>query len=99
MQISTISQGPPRSEELQKSQALRSAKEFEAMLLETILGPLEKSFSMDREEPSTAGSEAYQSLGTQALAKTLSEHGGLGFAERITQSLCKTKTLKSAQNY
>ena len=75
--------------ETYKGQVLRSAREFEGMLLESILGPLQKSFSMAGEGGSAVGNDAYQSLGTQALARALAQRGGFGVAEKIERSLCK----------
>ncbi|HEY1799386.1 MAG TPA: rod-binding protein [Terriglobales bacterium] len=68
------------------------AREFESVLLNSLLGPLQKSFSTlpgDKAEDSTSGQ--YQSMETQALATALSSAGGLGIANMIVRSVLRSK--------
>jgi Rod binding domain-containing protein len=66
---------------------LHAAHEFEAVLLNTLLGSLEHSFaSLPGKDPET-GSDNYQYLGMQALASSLAARGGVGIASMIVRSL------------
>jgi len=70
---------------------LRAGREFEAVLLNSLFGSLEHSFSSlpgSQHEPS---SDNYHSLGMQALATSVAAHGGLGIADMIVRSLLKNK--------
>ena len=69
----------------------RAAREFEAMLLANLLGPLERTFSGISGEERVMGSEAYQSLGMQAVATALANHGGIGIARMIVRSLMQSE--------
>ena len=66
---------------------LHAAHEFEAILLNTLMGSLEHSFAALPGKDSADGSENYQSLGVQALASGLAARGGLGIASMIARSL------------
>jgi Rod binding domain-containing protein len=67
----------------------KAAREFEAILLNTMLGPLEKTFSSLLGKQTDAVSDNYQSLGMQALTASLAAKGGIGFADMIAKSLTK----------
>ena len=66
-----------------------AAHEFEASLMQELLKPLqENSLFAEAEDSAQHGSnETLMSFGSQALAKALSEHGGLGIATRILAHL------------
>jgi len=66
---------------------VRAAQEFEAVLLNTLLGSLEQSFSAMPGKMIGAGSDHYHYLGMQTLASSLAAGGGLGIADRIVRSL------------
>lgn len=65
------------------------ARQFEAVLLTTLLGPLQKSFSALPGASESSCSGEYQSLETQALATGLSAGGGLGIAAMISHNLLR----------
>jgi Rod binding domain-containing protein len=71
---------------------LHAAREFEALLLANVLGPLERSFSAISGDAGASGSEAYQSLGMQALAGALANRGGIGIADMVSRSLLKRES-------
>jgi Rod binding domain-containing protein len=85
--ISLTNQSAPAAEHLEK--ITKAAREFEAVLLNSLLGPLEKTFSSLPGKEADAMSDNYQSLGMQALASTLAARGGLGIADMIVKSLSK----------
>lgn len=69
--------------------ALHAAHEFEAILLNTLLKPLEHGFAaLPGKEPAD-GSDNYQDLSVQALASGLAARGGLGIADMIARSLLR----------
>jgi len=78
------------------SKLTRAAREFEALLLNDLLGPVEKSFSSIPGQETAAGSGSYQYFATQALASSLAASGGLGIADRIVRNLLKVHGLKAA---
>ena len=65
----------------------KAAHDFEAVLLNTLLGPVERTFSSLPGKPTDAVSDNYQSLGMQALTSTLAAKGGIGLAAMIVKSL------------
>jgi Rod binding domain-containing protein len=67
----------------------KAAHDFEAVLLNTLLGPLEKTFSSLPGKETDAVSDNYHSLGMQALASSLAARGGVGIAAMIVKSLSK----------
>jgi Rod binding domain-containing protein len=68
---------------------IHAAREFEAVLLNTMLGPLEQTFSALPGKKPDSESDNYHYLGMQALSSGLANNGGLGIADLITQSLLK----------
>jgi Rod binding domain-containing protein len=66
-----------------------AAEQFEGILLESLLGPMEKAFSSLPGDKSEFGSGDYSSLGTQVLASALAAKGGLGIAQMIVGNLMK----------
>ena len=69
----------------------KSAQEFEALLISTLLAPLMKSFSTVPGEQSAPGSDEYGFLGGQALASSLSRAGGIGIADLLVKSMAERK--------
>jgi Rod binding domain-containing protein len=66
-----------------------AAHEFEAVLLNSMLGPLEHTFSSLPGKETDAVSDNYHSLGMQALSGSLAAKGGVGIAGMIVKSLSK----------
>lgn len=64
-----------------------AAQEFEAVLLNTLLGSLEKTFATLPGTKLETGADQYQSLGAQSLASGLAERGGIGIADLNARSL------------
>ena len=68
---------------------IHAAHEFEAVLLNTMLGPLEQVFSSLPGKKPDSESDSYHYLGMQSLSSVLANNGGLGIANLITRSLLK----------
>jgi len=71
------------------AKAKTAARQFEAILLNTLFGALEHSFSALPGKPADPIGDNYHSLGMQALAAGVAAHGGLGIADRIARNLLK----------
>ena len=65
----------------------KAAREFEAYLIGSLLQSLQKTFCFATDENASPGAEDYSYMGTQALARALSEQGGFGIAAMISQHL------------
>ncbi len=74
---------------------LHVAEQFETVLLNDLLGPLEKTFSSLPGEKDSPGSSDYSYLGTQALASALAASGGFGIAATIVRNLMKNNKVMS----
>jgi len=64
----------------------KAAREFEAILLTSLLEALQKSFAFDPKD-SSPGCNEYRELGSQALAGAMANGGGIGIARLILQHL------------
>jgi Rod binding domain-containing protein len=71
------------------SRVTKAAHQFESVLLNELLGSLEKNLA--RAPGSTTEQEGndYMYMGTQALATALGERGVLGISKTITQKLTR----------
>jgi Rod binding domain-containing protein len=76
--------GAPRHAKL-----LRAAQEFEAVMLEVILKPLQKSSAIGGDEGDPGATGPLQSFGVEAVAGAMARSDALGFASRIVASVEK----------
>jgi Rod binding domain-containing protein len=74
-----------------RSRAVKAAADFEAVLLNQVLGELERSFAQLPGSKVEHTTEAYSGMGMQALASGLARAGGVGLSSMITHSLLKTE--------
>ena len=63
----------------------RVAKQFEGVLLASLLQEVQKGALDSSEGGLGAGSETLRSLGTEAVAQALAQKGGLGIARMIVR--------------
>jgi Rod binding domain-containing protein len=68
-----------------------AARQFEAVLLNSLLGSLEHSFSALPGKKPDSIADNYHSMGMQALASMLAARGGVGIANMIVRNLLHTK--------
>lgn len=73
----------------QQARVYKAAQDFEALLLASLLSPLEKSFS-SVSGPDSSGDD-YHYMGVQALAGALSKSGGIGVADLLVRQLLRTE--------
>lgn len=74
---------------------LHAAQQFEALLLNDLLGPVEKAFSSIPGKQDETGSDNYQYLATQALAAHIAAGGGIGIAAKIVHNLMQRMEIKA----
>lgn len=75
---------------IRAQKVIHAAHEFEAVLLNTMLGPLEQTFSSLPGKTKDSESDNYHYLGMQALSSALAANGGLGFANMMMHGLLKS---------
>ncbi|MFP5230526.1 MAG: rod-binding protein [Acidobacteriota bacterium] len=77
-----------------KSKIEKGAKDFEAMLLSSWLQQAEQSFATvpgaDSDDDDAAGRDQMMSFGTQALAQSMANSGGIGIGKMIAQAMERT---------
>jgi flagellar protein FlgJ len=76
-----------------------AAHQFEASMLKELLKPLQErsEFSDKDEDADDSGSAgSMREYGTEAMARSLSEHGGLGIAKMV---LAKLAPIEAAQKH
>jgi Rod binding domain-containing protein len=95
--LAASSPGVNSSQPADAQKIMSAARQFEAILLNDLLGPLQKSFAALPGSSDSAGSGEYQYLGTQALATGLASAGGFGIADMIVRSLLKNNGVISSQ--
>lgn len=79
----------PTTSSAGKLKAEKAARDFEAVLLGSLLESLQKSFA-GTSDSDPAGNN-YAAMGTQALASAMSARGGIGIARLILQQWQHTK--------
>ncbi len=65
----------------------KAARDFEASLIASLLESMEKTLATLPGEQGLAGADDYNYMGTQALAQSISAHGGFGLAALIARHL------------
>lgn len=75
------------ADESRAAKLARAAHQFEAVLLNQLLGSLQETFSALGKHKSESGSDHYQYLGMQALASSIAAGGGVGIAEMIIHNV------------
>ena len=68
-----------------------AARQFEAVLLNSLLGSLEHSFSALPGKKADSIADNYHAMGMQALASSLAASGGVGIANMIERNLLHTE--------
>jgi Rod binding domain-containing protein len=66
---------------------LKSAQEFEGMLISQLMGDFKAGLSSLAGDAPLAGSETLNSLAVQTLARGLAERGGLGIGKMLVHQL------------
>lgn len=74
---------------------VRAARQFEAVLLNSLLGSLQHSFSSLGGKKADSESTNYDYVGMQALSSALAARGGIGIANRIVASMRQHESASS----
>jgi Rod binding domain-containing protein len=69
---------------------VKAARDFEAVLLTSLFGSLEKTFTAIGAKSTDPGANDYQYMGAQALGSSLAASGGIGIASMIVHNLLKS---------
>jgi Rod binding domain-containing protein len=77
---------------------VHAAHEFEAVLLNTMLGPLEQTFSSLPGKKPDSESDNYHYLGMQALSSTLANSKAFGISDLIIRKLSSPDLAAPAPN-
>ena len=93
--ISLTPQAPAPATGAPSKKLLRVAEQFETVLLNDLLGSLEKTFASVPGEKDSPGSSEYSYLGTQALASGVAAGGGFGIAAMIVRNVMKQQGLRA----
>jgi Rod binding domain-containing protein len=83
--------GSATPEQVYARRAVHAARQFEAVLLNTLLGSLERSFSALPGKKPDSIADNYHAMGMQALASSLAAGGGVGIASMIVRNLLHRK--------
>ena len=80
----------------EQARTLQAGMQFEAVLLNTVLGSLEHSFShLPGGKEEDHASEGYRSMAMQALTSGLACSGGIGLGKMIAEELLKNSARQS----
>ena len=66
---------------------VRAAHEFEAQMMKELMKPMTAGSSLGGDDEDTGAGGALGEFASEALARALSEQGGLGIASRIVKDL------------
>jgi Rod binding domain-containing protein len=72
-----------------QSKAAKAGAQFEAILLNTVFGDLQRTFSALPGKQENAIAESYDGLGMEALTSGLARDGGIGLGAVITKALMR----------
>ena len=77
-----------RTEAQTRSKLTDAAQQFEAILLQEMLKPMcSQDGGWDGEEKTDGASDTISSFGMEAVAKAISEDGGLGIARQVIRQV------------
>lgn len=68
---------------------VRAGRQFEAVLLNNVLGDLERTFTNLPGKKAEGSSEAYSGFAMQALASGLADAGGIGIGRMVSGALAR----------
>jgi Rod binding domain-containing protein len=77
-----------------REQAEKIAKDFEAMVLSSLLAPLFESLETDGLGGGGAGEQAFRPLLVQEYAKGIAANGGIGVADAVLKELLRAQGLE-----
>jgi Rod binding domain-containing protein len=91
--VSIAQVAPAAQTNPQHQKALKAGAQFEAVLLNNVLGAVEQAFTRLPGSPERDSTEAYSGLAMQELASKLAEGGGIGIGRMLAKALEKRSVL------
>jgi len=88
--VTAISQAA-RAIQPERARAIKAGAEFEAVLLNSVFGGLERAFSHLPGEQESATSKSYDGMAIEALTSGLAKSGGIGLGSLISSRLMEQK--------
>jgi Rod binding domain-containing protein len=79
-----------------RAEIARSAEEFEATFLSSMLATMFQGVKPQAPFHGGAGEDAFQSFLTDAMAKSLAKAGGIGLTDTLSRELLKLQGLEAA---
>lgn len=81
------------AEMAKRGQIEKTAKDFEASFLSVMIGEMMKEVNQSGSFSGGVGEEKFKSFMADAFAKQMSNAGGIGLAESVTQEMLKLQGL------
>ena len=88
MEITGVSAAPKHADATAKK-AAKAGAQFEAVLLNNVLGGVERAFTELPGAQHDQSNEAYSGLAMQTLTSALAETGGIGLGKLIAKALVR----------
>jgi flagellar protein FlgJ len=82
----------------QKAKLTDAAQQFEAMLLQEMLKPMQSGLTGedgDGEGALSGSGSTLSSFGTESVARAIAKAGGLGIAKRVVEQVSRESKIKS----
>jgi Rod binding domain-containing protein len=80
--------GATTTDATSRSKLADAAQQFEAMMLQELLKPLRSSEDdLSGEKSEDSSFDTLASFGTESVAKSIAQHGGLGIARQVIRHL------------
>ena len=90
----TVAGGLRDASPAQKGRADKAAQSFEASFLSSMLGSMFEGTEISAPFGGGEGEGAFRSFLTDAMAKSMAKHGGVGLAKSVSQEMLKLQGLK-----
>ena len=82
----------PPATGVDKARIEKTARDFETSFLSVMLGQMFEGVSTSAPFGGGQGEEAFRSFMTEAFAKSMTQHGGIGLSKQITSELLKLQS-------
>jgi len=89
MEVGEVTNKAPALDSHDGAQLRKAAREFEGMLLASLLQSWQHIGPFSEEDEQSAGQDTLESVGIQATANALASRGALGIAEMVERCLNK----------
>jgi flagellar protein FlgJ len=87
--LKPVAKPPVAGGGIDKARAEKTAHDFETSFLSVMLGQMFEGVSTSEPFGGGQGEEAFRSFMTEAFAKSMTQHGGIGLSKQITSELLK----------